>query len=167
MLTALKHKACPMISLLLFTVACGKGTSAPSSATPVVELGQITSDELTVKVNTASGLTSDVKIPCNGKVNLPQALRVRSGSASGKKASIYYNMDPHFTLDDYEFRCDYKASGTDKLTLVDCYDMDNRPFGNVGGIKFSIDAGKLIRMKVTSTTSSAAEIEATYLVDWK
>lgn len=166
MLATLTKKICPTISLLIFTVACGKGTSAPSSASPVVVAPQIVTDDFSVKIDTALGLKADVNIPRNGKTDLPLSLRVLSGNASGKKASIFYNMDPYFTVDDYEFRCDYTASGSEKLALVDCYDMDNRPFGTVAGIKFSLDAGKLIRIKVSGATSDA-EIEATYLVDWK
>ena len=166
MLTALTNKISPMIPLLIFTVACGKGTSSAPNGTPVVEATQIATDDFSLKINTATALKADVTIPRNGKTDLPLSLRVLSGNASGKKVSLYYNMDPYFTVDDYEFRCDYTASGSKKLVLVDCYDMDHRPFGTVAEIKFSLDAGKLIRIKVSGATSDA-EIEATYLVDWK
>lgn len=69
--------------------------------------------------------------------------------------------------DDYEFKCSYFSDlNEDQLNLLNCRDIDNTSFGDVGDNRFSMYYGKALRIEVIEGWSSTLVIEAFHSVDW-
>lgn len=166
MLGLMTRKFIPFLSLAVLTMGCGKEiTEAKTSSGKNTENQDLPSVYI-LSIKDGDGFRKTIPVPQNALFIVPSSLYVRNGNAVGKKVEITYNQDSS-NPDDYEFRCSYYSDlEQDQLKLLNCRDIDNTSFGDVGDNRFSMYFGKSMRIEVTEGWSSTLVIEAFHTVDW-
>lgn len=164
MLRQLTRKLCPLVTLAIATIGCGK-----KIADPVTEPGLSTDNQelpsaMVLQLDTSHKIYD---VPKNGVIMIPDRLFVRAGSGAGKRVEIAYNLEEGEWDGDLTFKCTYFSNTrTDVMPLEDC-SSDRGSFGDISDQKFSIYYGLQIRMQFTSGDPSGTVVDATYSVDWK
>jgi hypothetical protein len=167
-LTTITRKLCPLITLAIATIGCGKKIS--ESGTDVarsIEQHQESSVVIVKLIGNESSRKS-YSIPRNGIFSMPSSLRVRQGSGIGKTVVIHYNIDES-DPEDYMFKCTYHSLNEEtELPLNNCKDRYGMDLGHIiDDHQFPFYYGKLINIKLTTGSSRDLVIDAIYSIDWK
>jgi hypothetical protein len=165
---AMTLKLCPLLSLLLTVVSCGK--KATSSGTdeenPRID-NQVPASNLILEFDTSKGKTLNYKVPKNGTFALPDMLKIKNGSLPGRKISITYDINPTNPAD-FAIQCDYVTSSVepDLMDVETCYDVDGNDIGNYTSEPLPMHANYLVKMELQGA-NSLARIFAYFTVEWK
>lgn len=166
MLAALTRKLCPWMSVALVTISCGKKiTDADSKPGNTIEESNRSSRFL-LRLNTNEGYIKQANVPDDANFKIPEKLKVVSGSTDGKVIEIGYNVDP-YDNNFYEYKCSYYPSSEgDEMWLGNCYDLENRSFGDVSDVEFFISQNQILEIKVLGSHTSDFIVEALYDMRW-
>lgn len=165
---AMTLKLCPLLSLLLTVVSCGKKATSSDTAEekPRVD-NQVPASNLILELDTSKGKTLNFKVPRNGTFAIPDMLRIKSGSLPGRKVSVTYDINPKDPAD-FAIQCDYVTS-SDEPELMDvetCYDIDGVDIGNYTTEPLPMHANYNIKMELQGG-NTLARIFAYFTVEWK
>ena len=166
MLNVLTRKLCPLMTLAIATVGCGKkiseSDSGPSRQTQNQELPS-------AYVLQLDGSTSSKKLypmPRNAQFKIPERLKVRRGTTAGKSVEISFEANP-FDPDDYAFKCTYLPLTNSEMILDRCVDYIDRDFGDISDHIFSLYKDDLIQLRFSGAPASDLLVEAIFSMDWK
>lgn len=166
MLNLLTRKLCPLMTLAIATVGCGKKISdsdtQPARSTENQELPATMILDLDGTKGTSFKTHT---MPKNGSFELPSRLKV-TGNALGKSVDITYDVDP-YDSDNYQFKCSYTATSPTDMKLNKCVDSYGGDFGNIAGEQFGFYKNDIIEMRFTGAPATDLKVEAFYTVDWK
>lgn len=164
MLNSMNLKICPLLTLMITMVGCGKNVKDTKADALVTAQNQATSENIIVEFN---GAPSFYTIPKNGITTLPEKIKIVKGSMGSKKATLIYNVLPE-DHGIYEFKCDYTGNtGSADLYLSSCSDSYGGNFGDVSGAQFPMDAKKLIKMQVSGSGNTGIVLNTQFTFDWK
>lgn len=163
MLTIFSRKLCPLLSLALATMGCGKKIAEGSSESAKIVQNQEIPNALVVKLSPEESKKT-YSIPRNANIFLPDALWVRGGDPSGKTIVISYNLKDAAD-ESFDYKCTYTASGpSTKMPLKSCVNSYGESFMDVSRFDFPINYGRFIRLELQGSTGLS--VDAVYTVDW-
>jgi len=158
--------SCKFILLVLATlnlVACGKEVEdvkrATIEASPEADTGL-----LTIDYQHSAFTAVQTVIPRNANFRIPESFSFTAEAKIQHPFQVFYNTTTEpFT---YEFKCTYLPNFNEKrFYLQHCFNSIDSNLGNVVGIDFMLDEGKVILMESQETNSFHAFIH--HRVVWK
>lgn len=166
MLNRLTRKLCPLVTLALATVGCGKKINEPETQPNRIIENQELPRTMIFELDGSTGAVSKLfKMPRNGSFFMPEYLRVQ-GNALNETIEITYELDPE-DPELYQLKCSYSAVSASELKLDKCYDWDSPNLGDVSQSAFSFREDDIIEIRFTNGRASDLKIEAIYSVDWR
>ena len=166
MLNNLTCKLLPLMYLALATTGCGKKIAEPSNQTSF----QIENQELPatyiVRLDGSIESRKNYLMPLPAQFEIPDRLRVKSGSTLNKVVEISYDVNK-FDNDDFQFKCSYVASvNSNEMILKKCIDYDGDDFGDISAQQFSLRSSDIIQLRFTGASSTDLVVEAIYSMNW-
>ena len=166
MLTILTRKLCPLMSLAIASVGCGKKINEPKSELSRQTEGQKVPSAYVMRLDGSKASTSLYAIPGDATFLIPDKLIVRSGSTTSKEVEVSYNID-EFDTEIYDYKCIYIAtSNPSYMKLEKCIDYNGSDFGDVSEARFSLEKHQLIQMKFTGARASDLVVESIHTMNW-
>lgn len=163
MLNIISRKLCPLLSLALATMGCGKKISEETTASATAIETQEMPSALVMKLNPETSKTT-YSVPRNANIFLPDILWVREGNPTGKTIVISYNLKDS-EADEFDYKCTYTATApSNMMPLKDCVNAYGDVFSDVSRFDFPVNYGRFIRMELQGTTGLS--VDAVYTVDW-
>jgi hypothetical protein len=169
MLVTLARKICPLMTLVLATVSCGKKIheSKADTASTTTESSEPTSAFYSLKLDSAQNIRKQFVMKSWARFQIPDRLYVRAGSSAGKMVEVAYNVDEY---DDqyFQFKCFYspsRVSSEMSLTRCEGYDADE-DFGDVSDEIFGLRQGEIIQMRFTGAPANGLAVELLYKMEW-
>lgn len=168
MLISLTRKLCPLMSMAIATIGCGKKISDPKSQPANNTENSEVLSAYTLKLDGAQGYRKQYQVHRNAHMILPMNLKVRAGSTTGKAVEITYDVN-EYDSDDYDFKCIYLPSANpDEMSLQKCHDYygEDEDYGDVSEREFPIAKNQIIQLKFTGVPANGLVVEAIYKVKW-
>lgn len=165
MLTKLIPKLCPLMTLALATVGCGKkitdGTpSVPSRNTE----NQVIPSTYVLSLDGSQSSKKEYVLPkgANG-FYIPNLIYVRAGSTLNKKVQITFDYNPS-NPDDYQYKCVYIASPfADRMVIDKCTDFRGDVLNNVTDYDgFSLSKGDIMEIRFTGAPAPDLKVDAAF-----
>lgn len=166
MLTSFTRKLCPLLSLAIATIGCGKKISETDSKPANTIENSETSSRYVLRFDSSNGNRSQFLAPRDAQFYVPSKVQVFSGSTAGRVLEISYNVN-EYDSDYYDFKCTYKPSVTPgEMKLDDCFN-DRGSFGSSTlEYEFTILEDQIIEMNLTGGQTSDFIADISYLMDW-
>ena len=166
MLKNLTYKFWPLVYLALATFGCGKKIAEPSNQSSF----QIENQELpatyVVRLDGSMESRRNYLMPLPAQFEIPDRLRIKSGSSLNKVVEISYDVN-EFDDDDFQFKCSYAASvNSNEMILKNCVDYDGDDFGDISGHQFGLRSNDIIQLRFTGASSTDLVVEAIYSMNW-
>lgn len=166
MLTTLTRKLCPLMSLAIATIGCGKKVNDADTQSARNTENQELPSAYVIRLDGSQASRKNFKMIEDAQFKVPDSIVVRAGSASGKSVEVAYNVN-EFDSDDYDFKCMYVPSATpSRLSLTKCVDYDGEDLGDVSNETFRLYKNDLIQMRFTGAPASDLVVEAIYSMRW-
>jgi hypothetical protein len=166
MLTTLTRKLCPLLSLAIASLGCGKkiadaetqsGRSRDNQELPSTHVLRLDGSQVSRKL---------FFMPEDVNFKVPDRLRVLIGQTTGKQVEISYEVN-EYDRDDFQFKCTYTASHNPSEMILDkCVDYHDYDFGDVSGHTFGLRQNDAIEMKFTGANASDMVVDAIYSMKW-
>ncbi len=166
MLIALTRKICPFLGLALATVGCGKKISeAKTQPANNTEHQELPSTYI-IQLDGSQHSKQSYSLPKNALFQLPDRIRVRSGSTLNKVVDIVYDVDP-YDPDVFDFKCSYVTSSNPSEMILNYCENDNGNDFYDTNSYFPLKEGQTIVMKFSGASSPDLIVEAIYSMRWK
>lgn len=166
MLTILTRKLCPLMSLAIATIGCGKKITEEKSKPQNDTFGQTIPATYVIQLDGSQSSRKNYTLPADTQFEVPDRIKVRKGSTAGKTVEVAHNVSI-YDNDDYDFKCTYKPSGNPlEMVLDKCVDYYNRDFGDVSGQPFTLRKDQIIQMRFAGASAVDVIVEAIYSMDW-
>lgn len=166
MLLALTRKFCPLLGLALATVGCGKKISEadtqPANNTENQELPSTYIIQLDGSLHSKQSFI----LPKNALFQIPDSIKVRSGSTQNKVVDIVYDVDL-YDPDVFDFKCSYVTSSNPSEMILNYCENDNGNDFYDTTSYFPLKEGQQIVMKFSGAPSPDLLVEAFYFMRWK
>jgi hypothetical protein len=167
MLTSFARKICPLITLAIATMSCGKKIQDPNPAPSRKTENQTIPSTYIIKLDGAEASRKNYFMPEYGQFEIPDRLKVRSGVTTNKVVEIAYEVNK-YEDDDFQFKCIYVASSNQsEMILSDCVDYDGDSFGNMSGHIFGLRKDDIIQLRFTGAQAQDLVVEVIYSMSWK
>lgn len=166
MLLTLTRKLCPLMSLAIATIGCGKKIAEQKTTTARLTENQELPSAYVIRLDGTEGSRKNYTIPRPTQFEIPERLKVRQGNTTNKIVEIAYDVN-QFDSEDFQFKCMYVPSpNPSEMTLSKCVDYDGDDFGNVSGHKFALRFKDIVQMRFTGAPASDLVVEAIYSMNW-
>lgn len=167
MLFSVSRKFCPLLSLALLTVACGKKISEAEVKAQELLNPETRPSTYVLSLDGSVESSHMYKVPQNAQFGVPDKLNVVRGSTNNKVVEIYYEVSD-FDVNDFQYRCIYKPSlNPTEMYLEKCVDFADRDLGDIRGPYNVISRDQYIRLKFTGASSTGVAVQASYYMIWK
>jgi hypothetical protein len=167
MLLSLTRKLCPLITLAIATMGCGKKIVEADTKGARITEGQERPSLYILELDGSKESSRLFKVPQNAQFQIPDRLIVKQGTTTGKSVDMLYNVYEEDT-DIYDFRCIYKESPNPVELLIDkCVNEYNQDIGYTPSIIFTIERDQLIQMRFSGAPAPDLFVEAIFGMDWK
>ena len=140
MLTTLTRKLCPLMTLAIATVGCGKKIGEEKDTTPSRQnQNQEIPAAFVLRLDGSVNSWKNYSMPRPAHFVVPDRIKVRSGSTAGKIVEIAHDVNP-YDSDDFHVKCTYAPSSSNATDLVlsGCVDYENDDFGDVSDFIFRL-----------------------------
>lgn len=168
MLTLLTRKLCPLLSLAVVTIGCGKkiNEGKGSSANQTTQNQERPSTYI-LRLDGRTETSKQYKTPQYvRRFQIPEELVVRSGNPQGVEVQVAYQVDEEYD-DFYNYRCNYIASANPtRMVLKECVDIDDYNYGDVSNQWFSLDQDEIIQLKFVNDKSNNVVVDIIYNMEW-
>ncbi len=168
MLTTWTRKLCPLITLAIATIGCGKKINEENSSStrPVRQNVNLPSTYM-IQLDGSKVSRNNYTLPAATTFELPDRIKVKRGNPIGKTVEIAHNISP-YDGDDYDFMCTYKSTGsTSEMTLQKCVTFD----GEYRDVDYYsphlLDENEVIQIRFTGASALDLVVEAFYSMDWQ
>lgn len=168
MLTTLTRKLCPLMSLAIATMGCGKKVTDADTqrAGNRDRENQELPSAYVIRLDGSQATRKTVKFSRGAKAILPDQLIVRAGTTPGKFVEIAYDVN-EYDSDDYSFKCTYSPSSNPIImTLSSCVDYDGEDMGDMTKDEYPIRPGEVIQLRFSGAQSSDLIVDAIYNMTW-
>lgn len=166
MLKTLSRKIFPMMSLAIVTVACGKKIEEQKKASVEQTHNQEMSSVYSLRLDGSESSRKSYVLPKAAQFQIPQRIRVHSGSPLNKLVEIAFDVN-EFDHDDFHFKCSYKGKNSinDEMILSHCEDYDGYAF-DVDRQIFPQRKGSIIQIRFAGPSASDMVVEAVFGMTW-
>lgn len=166
MLFNLTRKICPLMTLAIATIGCGKkitqADARPGNSTDYQE----TSSTFIIGLDGSKETMKEVRLPESAQFFFPDRLQVLSGDTNGKLVEIAYDVD-EFDNDYFRYKCAYVPSiNPYEMTLDKCVNDDEYDIGDVSNYEFPFRRNAIIQMRFSGAPAQDLNVEAIYSMDW-
>lgn len=166
MLTILTRKLCPLMSLAIATIGCGKKITEDKAKPSTITQGAEIPSTYVIQIDGSQTSRKNYTLPADTQFEVPERIKIRRGSTTGKAVEIAHNVSI-YDNDDYDFKCIYKPSGNPVEMILDkCLDYYDRDFGDVSGQPFTMRKGEIIQMRFTGSSALDVIADAIYSMKW-
>jgi hypothetical protein len=166
MLTTLTRKLCPLLSLAIFTLGCGKEISEPETQLGRTRDNQEIPSTFVLRLDGTQTSKKVYYMPEDASFKIPDRLNVKSGATNGKMVEIIYQIDK-YDSEYFQFGCSYVPSiNSTEMLLQRCFDYENNDFGDVSRQIFALYKNDSIQLKFKDSSRSDLIIEAIYNMNW-
>lgn len=167
MLKMMTRKLCPLLSLAIATIGCGKKISdAETKPGRTTENQELPSAYVIRLDGTTKASRKNYFLTEDAQFKIPDRLLVRQGSTAGKIVEIAHDVN-EFDSDDYSYKCMYKASPNPNEMILDkCVDYDDDDFGDISAHIFTLYKNDIIQMRFAGAASTDLIVEAIYSMKW-
>lgn len=166
MLSLLTRKLCPIMTLAIATVGCGKkigeSDSSPASSTQ----NQERPSAYVLQIDSSVESKKTYQLPQNAQFHIPTELKVREGASSTTTVEIRYQSNPYDSYD-YQFKCSYTGTAATDLKLTSCVDYDDDNLGNISNHLFALYKNDHIELKFVGTRSEKTVVDVIHSMIWK
>jgi hypothetical protein len=167
MLTMLTRKLCPLMTLAIATLGCGKKITEDSSKVtkPDRQNIQLPSSYM-IQLDGSKDSRLSYELPAAANFEIPDRIKVKQGKPIGKTVEIAHNLNP-YDSNQYDFKCTYKSIGSDlEMVLQKCATM-NEDFSDIEyQLPQILDEKDIIQIRFTGPSASDLIVEAFYSMDW-
>lgn len=166
MLATVTRKLCPLMTLAIATIGCGKKINdADAQPARQTENAEIPSAYV-IRLDGSNTSRTYERIPQNAQFKIPERLNVQAGDTANKIVEIAYEVN-EYDPDDYLYKCSYKSSSVPHEMVLDkCVDYDDHDFGDVSEQTFTLYRNDIIQMRFTGASASDVVVEAIYSMKW-
>lgn len=166
MLNTITQKICPILSVVIFGMACGKKINEPNSNNGNVIENQEISSVYVINLDGSISSLKNYLMPKATQFEIPTQLKVISGTPRGKVVEIAYDVN-EFDSDDYQFKCSYvSSSSSTELILKNCVDYYGYDFGDVSNHQFTLNYNDIIQIRFKGPSALDFAVEAVYSMNW-
>jgi hypothetical protein len=167
MLMTFARKLCPLLTLAVATMSCGKKIQDQNATPSRQTQNQTIPSTYIIELDGAEASRKNYFMPQYGQFEIPDRLKVRSGLTINKVVEIAYEVNK-YENDDFQFKCIYVASANpSEMILSDCVDYDGDSFGDVSGHIFGLRKDDIIQMRFTGASAQDLVVEVFYSINWK
>lgn len=166
MLLAWSKKLCPLMSLFLVTLSCGKKIEeAQNTPAGQATQNQEVSSSYLIQLDGAIASFKNYSLPRSAQFEIPEEIQVKRGFTSTKGIEIAFEVNPTDS-EEYLFKCSYSAtSNPASLALTGCQDIDGFAF-ETEGQTFMQRKGKIIQIRFKGFKTSDSMVEAMFGMNW-
>jgi hypothetical protein len=166
MLNTFSRKLCPLMSLAIAAIGCGKKISESKTTSSKQTESQEVSSVYVIKLDGSGSSLKNFFLPRPAQFEIPDKLKVRKGSTVNRVVEIAYEVN-EYDSEDIQFKCSYVASpNPSEMILSKCVDYDGDEFGDISGHKFSLRLNDIIQMRFTGAQAPDLIVEAIYSMKW-
>lgn len=166
MLNVLTRKLCPLMTLAIATVGCGKKISDSDTQPSHQTQNQELPSAYVIHLDGSSSSSKLYTMPRNGQFEIPERLKVRRGVTAGKSVELIFDANP-YDMEDFQFKCTYRPLSNSEMMLNNCVDYDGDDFGNVTGHLFSLYKDDYIQIRFAGAAASDLSVEAVFNMSWR
>lgn len=169
MLTTLTRKFCPLLTMALATVGCGKKIT---DATVAQGDSSVNNQELSsiyhLSLNSQIERYAQYRLPEPAIFSFPEAVRVVAGTPTNQVLEISYDVqeeDDSFFL----IKCFYSPipQRTDYMALSGCVNQFNQSIGSsTSDYQLPLRKDHIIQLKFSNPNENSLIINATYQMNW-
>ncbi len=167
MLTILTRKLCPLMTLAIATIGCGKKISEEGGSVtkPNRQNVQLPSTYV-IQLDGTKFSRQNYTLPASTTFELPDRIQVKRGNPIGKTVEIAHNVSP-YDSDDYDFMCTYKSTGSmSEMLLQKCVTFNGEYRDVDYGSPHLLDENEVIQIRFTGAAAPDLVVEAFYSMDW-
>ena len=163
MLMFLTRKLCPLMSLALLSVACGKPITDPDTQNGNSTVEPQLPSSYVMRLDGSTNNKFRL-LPMNAKFYLPLRLIVKAGNTAGTTVTVKYDAHPEDS-DDFVMKCTYTPFES-YYKLNKCVNWNDADLGDVTSEQFSVRKDEYIQMSLTGAPVNDLVIETVYDMDW-
>lgn len=166
MLRTLTRKLCPLMSLAIVTVGCGKKIQEPKAEPTRQSHNQEISSIYKLVLNGSEASYKNYTLPKSAQFEIPKLINVVEGLSEGKKIEIAFDVD-EFDSNDFHFKCSYVSSPSQVtfMVLSGCEDYDGYRF-DVDQQIFPQRKGSILQIRFAGSTGKDLSVEAVFGMTW-
>ena len=167
MLSTLIRKLCPLLTIAVATVGCGKKIVDNNK----IQNGRTTENQelpsvYVIRLDGRETSRKNYHLISDAQFNIPDRLFVRHGNTRGKIVEISHDVNEHDS-EDYFYKCIYVPSiEPSEMILSKCVDYDDDDFGDVSNNTFTLYKNDIIQMRFTGDRADDLVVEAVYSMNW-
>lgn len=166
MLNTIAQKMCPLLSIVIIGIGCGKKFNEPGTNNNNIIENQEISSVYIMKLDGSVSSRKNYIMPKATQFEIPAQLKVTKGISRGKIVEIAYDVN-EFDSDDYQFKCSYvPTSNSSELILKKCVDYYGYDFGDVSNHKFTLHYNDIIQLRFTGQSALDFAVEVVYSMNW-
>lgn len=166
MLIMLTRKLCPLLSLAIATIGCGKKIADAETKPGRTTENQELPSAYIIKLDGSQASRKNYFLTEDAQFKIPDRLLVRAGSTAGKIVEIAHDVN-EYDSEDYFYKCSYKASPNPNEMILDkCVDYDGDDFGDVSNHVFTLYKNEVLQMRFAGAPSADLIVEAIYSMNW-
>ncbi len=166
MLNLMTRKLCPLLSLAIATIGCGKKISDAETQPGRTTENQELPSAYVIKLDGSQTSRKNYFLTEDAQFRIPDRLLVRDGSTAGKVVEIAHDVN-QYDSEDYFYKCSYKASPNPNEMILDkCVDYDGDDFGDVSSHVFTLYKNEVVQMRFAGAAASGLVVEAIYSMTW-
>lgn len=166
MLTTLTRKLCPLLSLAMATIGCGKKLEDAETKSRRSTENQELPSTYVIQLDGGQVYHKNYFLTESAQFKIPDRIRVRQGSTSGKVVEIAHDVN-EYDGEDFFYKCSYKASANPNEMILDkCVDYDGDDFGDVSNHIFTLYKNEVVQMRFAGAPSADLIVEAIYSMNW-
>lgn len=166
MLTTLTRKLCPLMTLAIATIGCGKKIGEPKDQPARQTQNQELPSAYVIRLDGSQSSYKNYFMPKDTGFKVPDRIIVRSGTTAGKIVEIAHDVNI-YDSDDFHVKCVYNAGIIpSELVLSGCFDSNEDDLGDVSEMPFSLRETEIIQIRFKGANSSDMVVDAVYSMDW-
>ena len=166
MLHMLTRKLCPLLSLAIASIGCGKKIAETKTQPGLITENQELPSAYVIRLDGSQSSRKNYFLTEDAQFKIPDRLLVRQGSTAGKVVEIAHDVN-EYDSNDYFYKCSYKASANpNEMILYKCVDYDGDNFGDVSSHIFTQYKNEIIQMRFSGAQASDLIVEAVYSMNW-
>jgi hypothetical protein len=166
MLETWTKKFCPLLTLALTAVGCGKKLGEADGQSAKQTENQERPSTYVLQIDGNQNQTKQFFAPSAARFEIPRRLNLVAGSSTGNEVEVAFNVSI-YDEEDFDYLCIYKPqTGKKDFYLTKCIDYNFEDLGEIQGQAFSIYAQEIIQMNLKGANTSDLSVQAIFKMHW-
>lgn len=166
MLKSLTKKLCPLMSLAITTLSCGKKISESHAGPTIQTQNQVLPSSYVLRLDGLGASWQQTRLPKNAQFEVPSRIRVRAGDSVNKVVELSFDVN-NYDSEDFQFKCIYQGVPSEADLILDkCINYDGDHLGDVRGYIFTLYQNDIIQINFTGDTAQDLIVDAVFSMRW-